>query len=275
MLDERGIPESTQREFEEFRKFMYERTGIDLGPNKRALVQSRLARRVGHLGLQSFASYWKRVCAPEGGAERQFVINALSTNETYFFREPDHFTWLANKARQHRAHSRQPFRVWSAACSSGEEAYSVAMVLCEELGAQSDFEVFASDVNTEVLRDARRAVYPEGRARQVPPVLFRRYFMWGREEYKGMLMVVPEVAQHVSFQQVNLLAQDNERIGVFDVIFLRNVMIYFDDNTKEQVVERISHCLREDGLLLIGHAETLNGIRHHLATVRASIYTRH
>ena len=171
------VAEISTREFEQFRQFMLAASGVDLGPTKRALVQARLSRRVTQLGLKTFSDYWKVVSAHGAETERQFVVNALSTNETFFFREVSHFEWLAERVRQQIADGRRLFRVWSAACSSGEEAYTAAIVLKETCGKQCDFEVVATDINTQVLRDARRAVYPRGRAQKVPVHLLHRYFM--------------------------------------------------------------------------------------------------
>lgn len=268
------LAEISEREFGHFRKFMLSATGIDLGPTKRALVQARLARRVAELGLGSFGAYWTLVNAPQAASERQFVINALSTNETYFFREMSHFNWLAERASQHLANSKRPFRVWSAACSSGEEAYTAAIVLKEVCARGGEFDVLATDINTAVLREARQAVYPRARAQKVPVHLLHRYFMFGRDEYRDMLRVVPELARHVRFEQYNLLGQSTSAIGEFDVIFLRNVMIYFNDETKTGVLDTISRHLRDDGVLIISHSETLNGIQSDLIPVSTSIYRR-
>ena len=267
------VAEISTREFEQFRQFMLAASGVDLGPTKRALVQARLSRRVTQLGLKTFGDYWKLVSAHGAETERQFVVNALSTNETFFFREVSHFEWLAERVRQQIADGRRLFRVWSAACSSGEEAYTAAIVLKETCGKQCDFEVIATDINTQVLRDARRAVYPRGRAQKVPVHLLHRYFMYGRDEYSDMLRVVPEVTGHVRFSQFNLLGNERPSIGEFDVIFLRNVMIYFNDDTKAEVLENVGRHLRHDGVLIISHSETLNGIRTEFTALRPSLYT--
>ncbi len=270
------VADINAREFELFRKFMLAASGVDLGPTKRALVQARLSRRVAQLGLKNFSDYWQAVSAPGAESERQFVVNALSTNETFFFREISHFEWLAERARQHMARGERTFRVWSAACSSGEEAYTAAIVLKETCGNQCEFEVVATDINTQVLRDARRAVYPRGRAQKVPVHLLHRYFMFGRDEYRDMLRVVPELTGHVRFSKFNLLGSEEAPtadIGGFDVIFLRNVMIYFNDDTKAEVLENVGRHLHPNGALIISHSETLNGVRSDFVALRPSIYT--
>lgn len=264
----------SEAEFLRFRRFLFETSGIDLGSTKLPLVESRLAKRVNELGLQGFGAYWRMICAPENEAERQFVVNALSTNETYFFREAEHFTWLAEYARQTKPTPGNPLRIWSAAGSTGEEAYSCAIVLADVLGENGDFEVLATDINTEVIKEARRGIYARNRATKVPPHLMQRYFLWGRDEYRGMLKIAPEIAAHVHFRTLNLTNCADNRIGRFDVILLRNVMIYFNPMTKCQVLRDVCSKLSDDGMLLISHSESLSGIDHDLVAVRPSFYRK-
>ncbi len=263
----------TQADFLRIRRFMYEASGVDLAPSKQAMVEARLAKRVNQLGFSGFAEYWKMVSAPESEEERQRVINALSTNETYFFREPEHFAWLAEFARTRQTEG-QPFRVWSAAASSGEEAYSAAISLTEALGDNSAFEILATDINTEVLKEARNAIYPRDEVRKLPPNFIQRYFLWGRDEYRGMLMVAPEISRRVRFQQLNLNQCERSAIGLFDVIFLRNVMIYFNPSTKESLLAQVCDKLKDDGVLVISHAETLTGLNNPLVPIRPSLYRK-
>lgn len=263
----------TQADFLRIRRFMYEASGVDLSPSKHAMVEARLTKRVSQLGLRGFSEYWNVVSAPESEAERQHVINALSTNETYFFREPDHFSWLAEFARANQTPG-QPFRVWSAAASSGEEAYSAAISLTEALGEKGAFEILATDINTEVLKEARSAIYPRDEVRKLPPNFIQRYFLWGRDEYRGMLMVAPEISRRVRFQQLNLNQCERSAIGLFDVIFLRNVMIYFNPSTKESLLAQICDKLKDNGVLVISHAETLTGLNSPLVQIRPSLYRK-
>ncbi len=269
----RALPRLSTADFTRIQRFMHDVSGVDLSTNKQAMVESRLAKRVAELGLPGFAEYWSLVSAPQSEAERQYVINALSTNETFFFREPEHFHWLAEFARQ-RQRPTAPFRVWSAAASTGEEAYSIAITLQEALGEQGHFEVLASDINTQVLEDARRAIYSRHRTQKVPPHLIQRYFIWGRDEYRGMLKVVPELCRHVSFRQLNLTDCASSPIGEFDVIFLRNVLIYFNPDTKLRVLDQLSKKLRSDGVLAISHSESLNNLQTGLCPFRPSLYRK-
>lgn len=263
----------SEAEFLRIRRFMHEVSGVDLAPTKQAMVESRLARRVSELGLSGFSEYWQLVSAPPSDTERQYVINALSTNETFFFREPDHFTWLGEFARTY-AQRDTPFRVWSAAASTGEEAYSIAMTLMESLGENGHFEILATDINTQVLKEAKQAIYPRSRIQKVPPHYVQRYFMWGRDEYRDMLRVVPEITRHVQFRKVNLTECDNVALGLFDVIFLRNVMIYFNPATKERLLEQITHKLNDDGVLAISHSESLSNLQCALQAIRPSLYRK-
>lgn len=263
----------SQADFLRIRRFMFEASGVDLSPSKHAMVEARLAKRVNQLGLRGFSDYWKLVSAPESETERQCVINALSTNETYFFREPDHFSWLAEFARANQTPG-QTFRVWSAAASSGEEAYSAAISLTDALGEKAAFEILATDINTEVLKEARSAIYPRDEVRRLPPNFIQRYFLWGRDEYRGMLMVAPEVSRRVRFQQLNLNQCERSAIGLFDVIFLRNVMIYFNPSTKESLLSQISEKLKDHGVLVISHSETITGLNCPLVQIRPSLYRK-
>nr|WP_199064947.1 protein-glutamate O-methyltransferase CheR [Chromobacterium sp. ASV5] len=253
-------PALSDAEFAQFRQFIYQAAGIDLPSSKRALVQSRLAKRLRHLRLESYTDYWRLLNEQASGAERQRAINLLSTNETYFFREPQHFDWLRREALARSDQNRRTIRVWSAACSTGEEPYSIAMVLAEALGVDGNWQLFASDINTRVTAFARRAVYPVGRARKTPPLLWQKYFLRGRDEYEGMVRVAPELARRVSFSNLNLLhcqafPQDN-----FDIVFLRNVLIYFNEETKQGVLSSLCGKLRRGGYLLIGHSESIRNL---------------
>lgn len=264
----------SEADFLRFRRFMLDISGVDLGPTKQAMVEARLAKHVSDLGLPTFSAYWDMICIPENERERQFVINALSTNETYFFREPEHFAWLSEYACQQKPTARQPFRVWSAASSSGEEAYTCAIVLADALGENGDFEVLATDINTQMLTDARRGIYARNRTIQTPPYLVQRYFLWGRDEYQGMLKVAPEIARHVHFRNLNLTNCSQAPIGLFHVIFLRNVMIYFNAVTKQQVLQQVCSKLHDDGILLLSHSESLFSVDSNLVAIRPSFYRK-
>jgi chemotaxis protein methyltransferase CheR len=258
------------REFAQIRDFMYRRTGISMGDGKKALVSGRLHKRIQHYGLRSFMEYFQFITSGSEPAELQLAIDLLTTNETYFFREEKHFEYIKTQILPGlRAYA--PFRVWSAACSSGEEPYSLAMLLADRMPPGSDWDVVASDISTRVLERARGGLYPMERVDRIPADYLKRYCLKGTGDYEGMLLVAKSLRDKVRFAQVNLVAPLPE-VGPFDLILLRNVMIYFDNDTKRQVVERLLKVLKPDGHLFIGHSESLMGITRKVAMLRPSIY---
>ncbi|MBB2485357.1 SAM-dependent methyltransferase [Mitsuaria sp. WAJ17] len=265
------MQEISTQEFTRFQDFIFREAGITLGDNKRALVSGRLDKRLRHFKLASFSDYLRLLESGREPLERQHAIDLLTTNETYFFREPTHFQLLRECAQQSRQQGR-PLRVWSAACSSGEEPYSIAMVLDDELGA-GQWEVLGTDICTRMLGRARRGHYPESRASHLPDALRRRYCLKGLGPQAGTLLVERGLRQQVQFEQVNL-TRPLPALGRFDLIFLRNVMIYFNVETKRQVVARLIGQLRPGGLLLVGHSETLNDISDAVQAVRPSVYRK-
>lgn len=260
----------SDREFEAIRSWLREVSGIHLSDQKKPLVISRLGKRLTATGCSSYGEYLKLVQGGHAADERQAAIDLLTTNETSFFHEPKHFEHLRAKLRKHPRGRK--FRVWSAASSSGEEAYSTAMVLAEELG-DAPWEIFASDLSTRVLDRARGGLYPMERANQIPRDLLQRHCMKGIGPYEGQFLISKSLRARVSFEQVNLL-QPLPEVGTFDAIFLRNVLIYFEVDTKREVVARLARQLAPDGLFFIGHSETLNGVYAELATVAPTVFKR-
>ena len=259
----------TDKEFAQIREFIYTKTGISMGEAKKALVSGRLFKRLQYYGLRSFGEYYKLITGGTAPNELQMAIDLLTTNETYFFREEKHFEFLKTLVLPKVRHS-GTYRVWSAACSSGEEPYSVAMLLSDCLGGM-DFEVLASDISTRVLDKARKGLYPMERVERIPPEYLKRYCLKGTGEYDGMLLVEKNLRSKVRFAQVNLIAPLPD-VGQFDLIFLRNVMIYFDMDTKRQVVGQLMKQLKPDGFFFIGHSESLMGVTQKLTMLRPSIY---
>jgi len=199
------------------------------------------------------------------------LVNILTTNETYFFREPKHFDYLRDEVL--KPWRGRCLRVWSAASSSGEEAYSIAMSLAENLGAR-DWDILGTDLSTTVLEKARQGVYPMGRLELLDPKLMEKYCLKGVRSQEGTFRITEKLRQRTRFKQLNLMKPMPSGIGTFDVIFLRNVLIYFDNETKQHVVERILSALKPGGHFLIGHSETLNGIADQLEMVKPSIYKK-
>ncbi|MES2265101.1 MAG: protein-glutamate O-methyltransferase CheR [Pseudomonadota bacterium] len=262
----------TEQEFAQFQRFIFETAGITLSPAKKALVSGRLAKRLAHFNLTSYGAYFKLLSAGQAPAEVQMAVDLLTTNETYFFREAKHFDLLRQLAKEGAA-QRRPFRVWSAACSTGEEPYSIAMVLDDVLGGQ-EWELFGSDISTRVLAAARAGHYQLERTTHIPPAYLKRYCLRGFGEQEGTLLVDRALRQRIQFHQVNLNAATLPKFGQFDVIFLRNVLIYFSPETKHQVVGRLLGALRPGGHLLIGHSESLHDMVGPLKVLAPSVYRK-
>jgi chemotaxis protein methyltransferase CheR len=261
----------TDDEFDQFRRFIYDAAGITLSSTKKALVSGRLAKRVHHNNLHSYGQYLKLLS--DGGApdEVQTAIDLLTTNETYFFREAKHFEMLRDLAVSHKA-SGQPLRVWSAASSTGEEAYSIAMVLADVLGSAA-WEVTGTDISSRVLQRARLGHYPVERTQHIAQDYLRRFCLRGIGPQEGTMLVKRELRERVAFSQVNL-NEPLPRLGTFDVVFLRNVMIYFNGDTKRHVVARVLSLLKPGGLFFIGHSESLHEVSDAVAQVRPAVYRK-
>jgi chemotaxis protein methyltransferase CheR len=217
------------------------------------MVYARLARRLRSLGIASFDDYVRFLELEP--AEWEHCTNALTTNVTAFYREEHHFQTLAQHAASSVVNG-EPFRVWSAGCSTGEEPYTIAMCLAESLPG-GNFEVLASDLDTQVLASAREAVYPLQSVLKLPPERQRRFFQRGTGRFDGKARVRADLARHVSFLRVNLMDRDWPVEGGLDAIFCRNVMIYFDKPTQRRLVERYARLLKPSGLFFAGHAESL------------------
>lgn len=261
----------TDKEFALFQRFIFDAAGITLSPAKKALVMSRLSRRLDLRRLSTFAEYFKILSSGQDAQEVQTAIDLLTTNETYFFREPKHFDLLREQAEAARGRG-QTFRVWSAACSTGEEAYSVAMVLAATL-QNAPFEIMGSDISSRVLDRARTGHYPVSRTTHIPRPYLQKYCLKGTGSQQGTVLVDRPLRDRVRFMQVNLNAT-LPKLGSFDVVFLRNVMIYFSADTKRQVVERVLSVIKPGGYLLIGHSETLNELNSSAVAVAPSIYRK-
>jgi len=235
------------------------------------LVAGRLGKRLAAHEVNSFGAYFKLLKSGQYPAEMQMAVDLLTTNETYFFREPKHFEFLRKLALKERNRS-QPFRVWSAASSSGEEAYSIAMVLADCMQT-TPWEIMGSDISTRVLEGARRALYTMERGRHISPEYLRRFCRKGGGPYDGYFLVDRSLRSKVSFRQVNLNASLPE-LGQFDVVFLRNVMIYFNTETKREVVARVVATLKPGGIFCVGHSESLNDITQAVTMVAPATYRK-
>ena len=264
--------EMSDADFRRFAAFFTERLGFAFPPTKRSLLAGRLDRRLRELGLNSYSEYWRVLTAPSSESEVQAAIDRITTNETSFFREPAHFAFLRQALLERRFPPRRTVRLWSAACSSGEEAYSLAMLLAETLGLEAYWEILASDVSQGALQRARRGLYPLAGIRGLPLHLLNRYCLRGMDEYRGQMLMDRALRQRVRFLLLNLVQTWPDELGRFDVIFLRNVLMYFEATVKERVLSRVCDLLLPGGLLLVGSAESLSDLRVGLEKLQPSIY---
>lgn len=245
--------EFTDGDFERVRKLIYEHAGIALAPIKRDMVYSRLVRRLRALNLASFAAYLSLL---EKGdeAEWQTFVNSLTTNLTYFFREPHHFEILA---RHMVEDLRRPYRIWCSAASTGEEPYSLAITACEVFKSMTPpVEIIASDIDTNVLKTAEGGIYGMDRVERLAPERLQNFFLKGTGVRDGFVRVRPELRSLISFRRINLLDARYGVDGKFDALFCRNVMIYFDKPTQKSILSKFKPLLHDDGLLFAGHSES-------------------
>ena len=264
----------TTADFEQVRQLLYAHCGIALNDGKESLVYSRLARRLRILDIDSFGEYLAYL--KSHAEEMQAFTNALTTNLTAFFRESHHFDILAEflSKRASQYSSRRPLRIWSAAASTGEEPYSIAITVADTLGdrAWRDTKILASDVDTGVLETARDGIYPLSRLEQMPIDIKRRWFQRGKGSKNGFAKVRPELQSLLEFRQINLLGSDWNIRERFDVIFCRNVMIYFDKPTQRRLIERMLDVLHPDGLFFAGHSESFFHLGDLIAPVGRTVY---
>ena len=269
----------TAREFGRFQALIYREAGIRLAMGKEALLVGRLSRRLRTLGIDSFGAYCDVV--ERDVVERTRMLEAVCTHETHFFREPKHFellerTVLPEWRRRADAGLRgRRVRVWSAAASSGEEPFTLGMILHHHLPAAEGWEVeiVATDLSEAVLERARSALYPVEKAREIPAPYLKKYMLRGTRTQEGRMKVGPEVLGMVRFGRVNLNDATYPVPGRFDLVFCRNVLIYFDRQSRTGVVERLLDRLEPDGLFFLGHAESLNGVTGRVRTVAPTVYS--
>jgi len=272
-IDVNGEFSFDKNDFDRVRKLIYARAGISLHEGKQAMVYSRLSRRLRETDHRSFGSYlqWLEASGGASGeAEWQEFVNCLTTNLTSFFREAHHFELLA-EALKERAGRR--LRIWCNAASTGEEPYTLAMTVLETLGPRPDVQIVASDIDTKVLATASRGVYPVD-SRGLSPERQRRHFLRGTGDKQGFMRAKPELAQLIEFRTLNLMDTRWSLGEPFDIVFCRNVMIYFDHATQRQVLTRIHGVMRADGLLFVGHSENFTEMREQFRLRGKTVYAR-
>jgi len=265
-------------EFEKISQLVYSHCGIHLHDGKKELVKARLSKRIREGNFRSFADYFEYVKTGEGTDEFITMIDSLSTNLTSFFREDGHFRALArivpSLLREQTPRGKPRLRLWSAGCSTGEEPYTMAITALEAAqGLNAELRLLATDISTRVLKKAEQGIYPAGRVKAIPPDLLRKYFQVGQGNSAGHYRVKKDVRELVAFQRFNLM--DPMAAGdPFDVIFCRNVMIYFDKKTQEGLVTRFHSRLAKGGYLFIGHSESLTGLNHAFKYLEPSLYRK-
>jgi chemotaxis protein methyltransferase CheR len=273
-MDARLTPIKLEKaQFETISQLLYRLTGITLHPGKQELVKARLTKRLRALGLNSFDSYMEYLKSDNPEGELVAMIEAMTTNKTSFFREPQHFDYLRRQIVPGLRNRK--IRVWSAGCSSGEEPYSTAILLNEAIHdfALRDISILATDLSSRMLAHARKGVYDTNHLRDVPPLLVSKYFTCIETSPVRRYQVIEPVRRHVHFGRLNLMGEWPMR-GPFDVIFCRNVMIYFDKPAQEQLVNRFWKLLKPGGYLFVGHSEGLVGLPHEFRYVQPAIYVK-
>jgi len=270
------LVELSPASYARFARFITSELGIKMPRSKSTMVQSRLLRRVRDLKLESVEQYGEYFFASANAEEREHFINAITTNKTDFFREPQHFTFLSDVVLPAANCAGARFQAWSAGCSSGEEPYTLAMVLAEYASCRRgfDFAILGTDISTKVLMSARNGVYQESEIVPVPPELRRKYLLRSRNSNERLARVVADLRQRVSLHQLNFMDDDYGIESMFDVVFFRNVMIYFDRSTQEEVINKICRNLVPGGYLFAGHSESLVGLDIPIKPVKASIYRK-
>lgn len=275
----------SDRDFGRLREFIQAELGIKMPPAKRTLLESRLQKRLKALGFKEFGGYVDFLFSP-AGMENEIIhmIDLVTTNKTDFFREQPHFDYLLEEAlpalvKDSGAGIREPLALWSAGCSTGEEPYTIAMVL-NEFGARSpglgfDYSILATDISTRVLEMAGRGIYKEDRIDPVPAGMRNKYLLRSRDKAKGLVRIIPELREHVRFRRLNFMDESFGFRERMDIIFCRNVVIYFDKDTQERLFRKFCECMRPGGYLFIGHSETLNGFDLPLEKSGAAVYRKY
>lgn len=279
-LPESGVLPITDREYRLFQQLIYNEAGIFLSDVKRALLVGRLSKRLRELGLQKFSQYYERVVEDRSGTELVGLLDAITTNETHFFREPRQFEYMEShvfpawqRAAAEGRRSRH-LRIWSAACSTGEEPYSIAMAVLAHFPPESGWsvEILATDISTRVLERARDGVWPIARASTIPEPLLKRFMLRGTGSQQGKMKAGAAVRAPLRFERLNLNDDGYPVAGPFDAIFCRNVLIYFDQASRQKVINRMLDLLAPEGYFFLGHAESITGMTERVRSVSPAVY---
>ena len=273
----------TQAEFTRFSEFIIGQCGIKMPPSKKIMLEARLQKRLRILGIPTYGEYLKHVLGEGSRDELVHMLDAVTTNKTDFFREPVHFQYLAQtvlpEALADRMRTKSPgrqFCVWSAGCSTGEEPYTLAMVLDEFTHQHPDlkFSLVATDISTRVLDRAREGVYDADRVQAVPLALKQKYLLKSKDRSKNLVRIVPQLRAIVQFKRLNLMEESFSFSDALDVIFCRNVIIYFDRDTQERLISRFCRVLKPEGYLFLGHYESVHGFDLPLRRITSTVYRK-
>lgn len=271
--------ELKENDFEKIRKIIYEQCGINLNEGKKELVKARLGKRLREGKFRSFSDYCHYVTTEEGTDELIAMIDSISTNLTSFFREESHFVRLSSIVSSTLGKTgsydyRQKFNVWSAGCSTGEEPYSLAITMREAAGIKPfDFKIMATDISTKVLQIAESAIYPAEKIKGIALPVLKKYFQVGSGKSEGFYRIKKDIREAIEFRRFNLMHKFPSDFN-FDVIFCRNVMIYFDKKTQGVLINKFYDCLKSGGYFFIGHSESLTGLRHSFNYIEPSVYQK-
>jgi chemotaxis protein methyltransferase CheR len=270
----------TDEDFGRVSSFVYEELGIKMPYPKKIMLQGRLQKRVADLKLNSFKDYIDFVFSKEGQEDEIIkMIDLITTNKTDFFRESAHFDFLTNTVLPEicaEKPSRRIIRLWSAGCSSGEEPYTIAIVMKEflERHPDYDFEIFATDISLRILQKAASAIYSEDRINEIPLALKKKYFLKSKDQTKKTVRLTPEIRSRVTFQRLNFMDQYYSVEKEFDIVFCRNVLIYFERETQQQVITKLAAKLKFDGYFFLGHSESITNMKVPLRQIRPTIFRK-
>ncbi len=272
----------SEKDFRRLSAFIHEACGITLPPAKKTMIEGRIRKRLRALGLDSYHKYCEFLFSPAGlRAEYLNLIDVVTTNKTDFFREPDHFNYLYRNVLPELVHSSRPdagktLHLWSAACSTGEEAYTLAMVLSEfaRTCPGLDFSILATDISTMVLEKARLGIYDHDRVNPIPMALRKKYLLKSRNKEKALVRIAPELRDCVTFRRLNFLDEKYDVKGQMEVVFCRNALIYFDRPTQVKIVSRFVNLMKHGGYLFVGHSESLHGMDLSLEQTAATVYRK-
>jgi chemotaxis protein methyltransferase CheR len=270
----------TDKDFSILSSFVYEELGIKMPYAKKIMLQSRLQKRLAVLGMGSFKEYIEFVFSKEGQEEEIIkMIDLITTNKIDFFRESSHFDYLTNVALPEMCSAKpakKNIKIWSAGCSSGEEPYTIAIVFKEFFKSHPDFdfEIFATDISLRILQKAATAIYPEDRTTAIPYETKRKYFLRSKDQTNRTVRLVPEIRSKVTFQRMNFMDTYYAVEKEFDIVFCRNVLIYFDRETQQQVITKLASKLRHDGIFFLGHSESITNMKVPLRQIKPTIFRK-